>query len=170
MISEYLTKDNINLGFKAENWEAAIKKSGSILEANDLIEPEYIDAMIEMVKDKGAYIVITPGLALPHARPEKGAKKNGLSLLTLKEPVEFGHSKNDPVKVVISFCAADDSTHTQMLSELAEFLKDKKNVNYIKEVGSKKELLSYFENYDRGGESNEDLDSMRSRTGQQSYS
>ncbi|TDO94176.1 PTS system IIA component (L-Asc family) [Halanaerobium saccharolyticum] len=150
MISEYLTKDNIRLGVEAKDWKEAIKKSGSILEVNNLIEAEYIDAMIEMVKDKGAYIVITPGLALPHARPEKGAKENGLSLLTLKEPVKFGHSKNDPVKVVISFCAADDSTHTQMLSELAEFLKVKENVNYIKEVDSKEELLSYFENYDRG--------------------
>lgn len=166
MISEYLTKDNIRLDVEVADWKEAIQKSGSILEANDLIEAEYIDAMIEMVKDKGAYIVITPGLALPHARPEKGAKENGLSLLTLKEPVNFGHSKNDPVKVVISFCAADDSSHTQMLSELAEFLKDKKNVNYIKEVDSKKELLAYFKSYDEGGEGNEDSNSMRSRPGQ----
>ena len=166
MISEYLTKNNIRLGVEVADWQEAIKKSGSILEANGLIETEYIDAMIEMVKDKGAYIVITPGLALPHARPENGARKNGLSLLTLKEPVDFGHSKNDPVKVVISFCAADDSSHTQMLSELAEFLKDKKNVNYIKEVNSKKELLAYFKSYDKGGEGNEDFNSVRSRSGQ----
>ena len=152
MISQYITTDNIKLDVKVEDWQEAIKESGNILKNNDLIEEEYIDAMIDMVEDKGAYIVITPGLALPHARPEKGAKENGISLLTLKEPVEFGHSKNDPVKVVISFCAVDNSAHTQMLSELAEFLRDRENIDYIKEANSKEDLLSYFKKYDKGGE------------------
>mgnify|MGYP006282869439 FL=1 len=152
MISQYITKDNIKLNTKVENWQEAIKVSGNILKNNDLIEQEYIEAMIDMVEDNGAYIVITPGLALPHARPEKGAKENGLSILTLEKAVEFGHSKNDPVKVIISFCAVDNSSHTQMLSELAEFLRDKNNVEYIKEVDSKEDLLSYFEKYDEGGE------------------
>lgn len=152
MISEHISEKNIKLNMEVNDWKEAIKISGNILKANDLIKKEYIEAMIDMVKDKGAYIVITPGLALPHARPEKGAKKNGLSILTLKNPVEFGHSKNDPVQVVISFCAVDNSSHTQMLSELAEFLRNKKNVDYIKEVNSKEDLLGYFQNYDKGGE------------------
>lgn len=152
MISEHISKKNIKLNIEVEDWKEAIKTSGNILKNNQLIEEEYIEAMIDMVKDKGAYIVITPGLALPHARPEKGAKGNGLSILTLKNPVKFGHSQNDPVKVVISFCAVDNSSHTEMLSELAEFLRNKENVDYIKEADSKEDLLAYFKKYDEGGE------------------
>ncbi|MFW6311174.1 MAG: PTS sugar transporter subunit IIA [Nanoarchaeota archaeon] len=152
MISEYVSQKNIKLNTKVKDWKEAIKLSGNILKNNGLIKKEYIEAMIDMVKNKGAYIVITPGLALPHARPEEGVKENGLSIITLKSPVEFGHSKNDPVKVVISFCAIDSSVHTTMLSELAEFLRYKENVDYIKDVDSKKDLLAYFKKYEEGGE------------------
>jgi len=152
MISQYVDKDNIRTGYEAKNWKEAVRASGEILKKNDFITEDYIDAMIEMVEDKGAYIVITPGLALPHARPEKGAKENGLSILILKNPIEFGHSQNDPVSVVISFCAVDDSSHSQMLSELANFLRQKENIEYIKKVDSKEKLLNYFKKYDRGGE------------------
>lgn len=48
---------------------------GELLEKSGAIEPRYIDAMINTVKEIGPYIVIAPGIAMPHARPEAGAKK-----------------------------------------------------------------------------------------------
>ena len=35
-------------------------------------EPTYTEAMIDVVRDMGPYIVLAPGLAMPHARPEMG--------------------------------------------------------------------------------------------------
>ena len=47
-------------------------------------EPTYTEAMIDVVRDMGPYIVLAPGLAMPHARPEMGAKQVGTALVTLE--------------------------------------------------------------------------------------
>lgn len=152
MLSKYLNKSNIKLNIKAKNWKDAVKKAGKILVKNGDAEEKYIEAMLEMVKSNGAYIVISPGLAIPHARPENGAKGNGLALLTLDNTVEFGHPQNDPVKIIIAFCAADDSSHTEMISTLAKFLNKKENREFLFQVKNKKMLIDHIEKYDRGGE------------------
>ena len=40
-------------------------------------------------------------------RPELGVKQMGISLNTLKTPVEFGNSQNDLVKVVIALAVIE---------------------------------------------------------------
>jgi PTS system ascorbate-specific IIA component len=54
-----------------------------------VIEPEYVTAIVEQHHTLGPYYVLA-GLAMPHARPEEGAKGLGLSLLKLKQGVSFG--------------------------------------------------------------------------------
>ena len=44
-----------------------------------------------MVDEHGPYIVIAPGLALAHARPGPEVLADGLAVVTLAEPVPFGH-------------------------------------------------------------------------------
>ena len=40
--------------------------------------------MINNVKEIGSYIVIAPKVAIPHARPEDGTNKLGISFLKLE--------------------------------------------------------------------------------------
>ncbi len=117
---------------------------GELLEKSGAIEPRYIDAMINTVKEIGPYIVIAPGIAMPHARPEAGAKKIGMSLITLKNPVNFGNKENDPVKIVVSLCAIDHSSHLKALSELVELLGDEKFVSLLATAERKEEVLEYI--------------------------
>ena len=102
---------------------------------------QYIEAMIENVKGKGTYIVIAPGIAMPHARPEKGAQGIGFALVSLADPVVFGHPKNDPVQLVIALCAIDHQTHLNALSDLAELLSDPVNVEKILQADTPAEVL-----------------------------
>ncbi|AGB40758.1 phosphotransferase system mannitol/fructose-specifc IIA component (Ntr-type) [Halobacteroides halobius DSM 5150] len=152
MIKQYLNSKNIKTSVEVNDWEEAVEISGSMLVDNGLVKPSYIESMKDMIKKEGAYVVISPGLAIPHARPEKGVLEPGISLITLKTPVEFGHSKNDPVKVVIAFCASDDSSHVEMMRELVTFLNANKNLQYLKEANNKDKLISYIQNYDKGGQ------------------
>ena len=46
-------------------------------------------------------MVVMPGVVLLHAKPDYGVNRLGISLSTLKTPVEFGHDKNDPVDIVV---------------------------------------------------------------------
>jgi len=102
--------------------------------------------MINTVKEIGPYIVIAPGIAMPHARPEAGAKKIGMSLITLKTPVNFGNKENDPVKIVVCLSAIDHSTHLKALSELAGLLGDEESVNKIKLADEPKTICNLLNN------------------------
>lgn len=109
-------------GVPAENWQTAVRAAGQLLVDNQWARPEYVDAMLRTVKELGAYIVLAPGLAMPHARPEHGALQVGFSAITLTDPVEFGNPDNDPVQLVIAFCAPDHDAHIQSLAWLARRL------------------------------------------------
>lgn len=131
MLKNLLTTEVIRLNVEVKDWEEAVRIGGALLERAGAIEHRYIDAMIEVIRKIGPYVVIAPGIALPHARPEDGAKKVGISLITLRKPVDFGNKENDPVKIAICLSAIDQSKHVKALSELAELLEDKENVRRI---------------------------------------
>ena len=84
-----ISSKTIALNVDAKDWKEAVRVSGGLLVKNGLVEPRYVDAMIEMVNTIGPYIVISPGVAMPHARPEDGVLEPCMSLITLKTPDQF---------------------------------------------------------------------------------
>ena len=140
-LSDLLTDDVIAVNVSASDWKDAIRKSGELLLNIGVIEPRYIDAMIKFCKEYKAYIVIAPGIALPHARPEDGVKRICLSLITLKEPVRFGHPQNDPVDLVIALGAIDNKSHIKALGQLAKVLMDKETLKAIRSAQTKEDIL-----------------------------
>ncbi|MCR1898307.1 PTS sugar transporter subunit IIA [Irregularibacter muris] len=148
MIKDLLTKESIELNTEVENWEEAIRKGGQLLLKIGAITEEYIEAMINTVKELGPYIVITEGVALPHARPERGALKMGMSLLTLKNPINFGSEDNDPVKLVVSFSSGDDKSHLGFLSRWVEILDDQETIEKIIQAKDKEEVINILRAFD----------------------
>lgn len=141
MLKEILTESLIDLHYHAKNRDEAVRRSGELLVENGLAAPSYIDGMIKNVEVNGTYIVIAPGIAMPHARPEEGALDIGFSIVTLQEPVVFGHPKNDPVRIVIGLCAVDHQTHLKALAELVEILSHEENVERFLNAEKAKEIL-----------------------------
>ncbi|MGI5858609.1 MAG: BglG family transcription antiterminator [Tepidanaerobacteraceae bacterium] len=141
VLKDLLTEKTTKLNVKANNWEEAIRIGGELLVENGFVEQRYVDAMIKNVKELGPYIVIAPGIAMPHARPEDGVKKVCMSLITLSNPVEFGNEENDPTKIVICVGAKDHHTHLKAISELTQLLECSENVSRIKHFKDVKDLL-----------------------------
>ncbi|MDP1188982.1 PTS sugar transporter subunit IIA, partial [Klebsiella pneumoniae] len=88
-----------------DSWENAVRLAAEPLQMQGYIAGSYIEAILQSHKELGPYNVLAPGLAMPHARPEQGVLRNGLSLLLIKEGGSFGSSENDPLSVVIMLCA-----------------------------------------------------------------
>ena len=149
MLEKYLTRDTISLNFTAKDWEAAVRKGGELLVNAGKCLPGYVDAMARTVRELGPYMVIAPGLALAHARPEDGALAIGLSLVTLDTPVAFGSAINDPVELVISFCAVYKNDHIGMLKDLADFLRSDDNLSLLKAAKTIDEVLQAVANRKR---------------------
>ncbi|MPQ44910.1 PTS sugar transporter subunit IIA [Clostridium tarantellae] len=147
MISKFLDEDVIELDVNVENWEEAVKKAGELLVKKGLVQKEYVQAMINTVKEMGAYIVISEGIAMPHGRPEDGVNAVGVSLITLKTPVEFGNKEYDPVKVVICLCAKNHESHIELLKNLMVVLEDDEFVKKIDLCKSKKDIIDLLERY-----------------------
>ncbi|WP_032122612.1 BglG family transcription antiterminator [Clostridium amazonitimonense] len=142
VLKEVLNIEDVKLNVDAKDWRDAIRIGGGLLQAKGVIGCEYIDAMIKNAEENGAYIVIAPGIAMPHARPEFGVKGIGMSLITLKNPIEFGNPKNDPVTLVICICAVDHSSHLKALSELMDILAEENNIEFIKNAKTEEEVMS----------------------------
>ncbi|MBU5592536.1 BglG family transcription antiterminator [Clostridium sp. MSJ-4] len=142
VLKEVLNIEDVKLNVDAKDWRDAIRIGGGLLQAKGVIGSEYIDAMIKNAEENGAYIVIAPGIAMPHARPEFGVKGIGMSLITLKNPIEFGNPKNDPVTLVICICAVDHSSHLKALSELMDILAEENNIEFIKNAKTEEEVMS----------------------------
>ena len=123
-LSHLLSAEAIRLGASAEDWRAAVRLAGDALAASAATEPAYTDEMIATVEQLGPYIVIAPGIALAHSRPSPAVHRAGISLVTLAEPVNFGHRTNDPVRLVVGLAAPDEEGHITALSTLADFLSD----------------------------------------------
>jgi len=148
VLENILTEKAIRLKARAVDWQEAVRMGGELLVNAGFAKPSYIEAMVETVKELGPYSVIAPGIAMPHARPEAGVLKPGLSLVTLENPIEFGNKENDPVDIVVSFCATDNTSHIQMLAELAQLMGSEEAVSTIrnaKEVSEVTQLLKIFQ-------------------------
>jgi PTS system ascorbate-specific IIA component len=140
LLSKALGQGSIILGAAAESWEAAVRLAGDGLVASGRTTHQYTDDMVAAVHELGPYIVIAPGLAMPHTRPSESVLETGLSLVVLKEPVSFGHQKNDPVHVLFGLAALDHDRHLEMLSEFAALASGPNFINSLLSCSSTSEI------------------------------
>ena len=142
MIEKLLTEEAVDINIKADNWEDAVVEAGKLLLKNNKIEEKYIEAMIETVKEMGPYIVMAPGIAMPHGRPESGVLDLGISVISLDEAVNFGSSEFDPVKLVFAICAKENKSHIELLQDLSYILDDEELLKEAENCNSSKDLLN----------------------------
>ena len=65
-------------------------------------------------------MVIAKNVALPHARPEEGAKKVGLGITVLKHPVKILGQAS--MKYIFTLAAVDNKRHLTALAELVTLI------------------------------------------------
>ena len=131
MIRDWLPPDKINVITSIDNWKNAVRLSAEPLLEQGYMAEHYIEAILKSHEELGPYYLLAPGLAMPHARPEQGALRNGLSLLHIKEGISFGSTENDPVYVIIMLCARSGNEHITMIGELAELFSDQQKLERL---------------------------------------
>jgi len=108
----------------AADWREAVTLAGEALARSGAAKPEYAREMIRMIEEHGPYVVIAPGLALAHARPGPEVLADGLAIVTLANPVTFGHPHNDPVSVVLGLAVATAAEHLAIVAAVANVFND----------------------------------------------
>jgi PTS system ascorbate-specific IIA component len=122
----------VRAGVHCEGWREAVRVAGGLLVETGAATERYVDAIVGAVEELGPYIVLAPGIAIAHARPEDGAVAVGFALARLAEPVAFGSRSNDPVDLVFAFASPDKDQHIAALSTLADFIESGSNLERMR--------------------------------------
>ena len=144
LLQDLLSEDNVSFRYPAETWEDVIRHGGQLMVDAGFTDPTYTEAMIDVVRDMGPYIVLAPGVAMPHARPEMGAKQVGAALVTLEKPIDFGSPENDPVSVAIFLCAPNKDEHIQLLTDIATLFEDEEFLDAAVNFESIEDVQSFL--------------------------
>lgn len=150
-LQEMLRPPLVAVDVRVKNWQEAVRLCGRLFHADGATEERFSEAMIRVAIEFGPYIVVAPGIALPHARPEDGVIRASMSVIKLSTPVNFGNAENDPVWLVVALAAIDDRQHLQGLAELAAVLSDPLNIERLKACQTPEELLDVFYSIPVGG-------------------
>jgi len=149
MLRDLLIKQHINIVDEIDNWQKAIQLASEPLLDNGYITNDYINAMIDNVLNLGPYIVIAPQIALPHARPEQGVQKLGMSLLKVNNGCAFSESEEHRVNIIIVLAAIDNETHLKALSQLTKLLSSKENREALIKTNNIEEILQLVNEYSK---------------------
>lgn len=139
-LTDYVSEACTALQQEAGSWEEAVRLAGGLLERQGHIDPSYTEAMVNMVKELGPYIVIMPGVALAHARPENNVMQNSIGVATFRGGVSFGNESNDPVYAVFAIAARSDEEHLKLFRTLAKFIAEEENVERLKQARAFSEI------------------------------
>lgn len=135
-----LALDLVEAEVSASDFKEAIAAAGRILERTGIATAEYTSAMVRVVEEFGPYIVIVDGVALAHAAPGNGVIRNGISVASLAQPVDFGLGKL--VRLVFALAATDHDSHIENLGELAALLGEAETLSRLLEAKTSQEIHS----------------------------
>lgn len=141
MFAGVIDERAVAVGAEAGSWQEAVGLCGGLLVESGVAEERYVPAMIRTVEELGPYVVIAPGVAIPHARPEDGAMKPGISLVILREPVEFGSEENDPVDLLFGFATTGSDAHVEIIRALAEFIGEQESLERLRQARTEDDAL-----------------------------
>ena len=135
-----LTVDTIEIVEQVADWQEGIRLLGDSLVDEGYIEESYVEQTIKVIKDKGAYVVISPHISLVHARPEDGVINTSIGLALVKEGVNFGHDY-DPVHLLFLLAPEDEVSHLSALAELLKLIDRSDFVDEMLTANTKEEVV-----------------------------
>ncbi|MCS4488499.1 BglG family transcription antiterminator [Streptococcus sciuri] len=134
MLGELLTQETFSCSSDQLSWQEAIALAAQPLIANGAVEEGYATAMIQKVEEFGPFIDLGKGVAIPHARPEDGVNRIGMSLLVLENPVYLLDDPKHEIRLFICIAAIDNQTHLKALSGLTAILRKEENIQQLIEA------------------------------------
>lgn len=137
--------NSIILNARADNWQQAIKLGTDCLEQAGVVDDRYYPAILSVTEEIGAYYILAPGLAMPHASTKNGPLANGFALVTLQEPVIFDED-NEPVDILVTVAATDQTTHNKSgIMQVASLFGNQANFERVRNARTPEEIITLIE-------------------------
>lgn len=137
--------DSVQVVDSIENWQDSVRLCLQPLLNQHFLRESYIDAAIKSAINLNFYYLISEGLAMPHARPEEGALKNGFSMLIVKKGIHFGEHRNNPVFCLIGFTAIDSKSHIDAMMDISTIFGDDDIIPKLISLSDPQAVLEFLE-------------------------
>ncbi|OUP09445.1 BglG family transcription antiterminator [Collinsella sp. An2] len=139
---------NVRLDKEAHSWQEAVRVSGEPLVESGAIDSGYIDLVVANITELGPYVVISQGVALPHAAGAGHVHRTAMSCVRLAEPVAFGAADRDPVRFVFMLATVDATSHMRALVHLAELLTTPEFMQTLAETDNVQQLMDFVTDFE----------------------
>ncbi|MDD4371488.1 MAG: PTS sugar transporter subunit IIA [Anaerostipes sp.] len=137
-----LSLKKIELDYEASDWEEAVREAGKLLYEDGAVEKQYIEGMVSNIKKNGPYVVIYPGIAVPHSDTEMGVIKEAASIVRLKTPVKFYSEINDPVKYIIGLSIMSAQSINRAIYDMTMIFGNEEIKNELDNITEIKDMLN----------------------------
>lgn len=152
MLKEFVNNGHTAFHEKFDSWEAAIQAGCEPLLKDQTITQEYVNSVIQCVRDFGPYIVIAPMIAMPHStQGAVGVNATKISFMKVEQPVHF--KEDDPeydAKLFFTLASLDGDQHMRNIMQLSEMLMNDEIVQALLEAKNNDDLLSIHNKYLKG--------------------
>lgn len=119
-LNDFVSDDCIE--FRADSeFLTSIARAAELLSLAGAASADYPSEVVQIVRDKGPYMVVAPQVAIVHGRPSEQNLRSAISLVISQTELISG-SKNDPVRIVFAISSNSNKKHLEMLQSLSASL------------------------------------------------
>ncbi|GAB2023464.1 BglG family transcription antiterminator [Pseudolactococcus yaeyamensis] len=137
-----LPQQHIQIYRQPLTFTEAIRMCGKPLLRNGFVDSEYIETIIQNYNPEYPYFVIAPEVAIPHAGPEEGVNKLGMSLLRVTHPIPF--SSKLSVRILVMIAPKDKKSHLNAVISLYNLVNDQAFREQILSANYEREIYDLF--------------------------
>ncbi len=109
------------------------------------------DVLTDLLMDREKLMptALNNGVAVPHTRDFLlNAPYDVITVVFLKEPIEYGALDHRPVHTLFFLLANEDKRHLHLLAKIAHFCSDQQNLNILQMRPNQKELLDHVRRWE----------------------
>lgn len=147
ILDEYeniLKEENIIFNYDAKDIYDALEKGCSLLEG-EFTDKSYTKDILSIYEKNNSHIIRYNGLILPHTKNNNNVHKTGVSIISLKEPVNIKET-GEMIDTVVSFSIKDEKKSLDIISNLINMV-FKNEFKEILNEKNKYKIVEYLKNY-----------------------
>lgn len=149
MFKEIIEKGLYDFYDECDSWEDAIKKSCDKLIEKKIVDDRYPQQIIDTVNKYGPYIVLVPGVAMPHCQENaEGVNDTAIAFMKVNKPVVFDEDDRDKdAKIFFTVASEDNKKHLENIAALSDILCDDEIVEALCEAKNEEDLRKISKKY-----------------------
>ncbi len=149
MFDEIIEKGLYDFREEVDSWEDAIEKSCEKLIEKDIVDENYPKQIIETVNKYGPYIVLVPGVAMPHCQEcAEGVKDTSIAFMKVNKPVVFDEDDREKdARLFFTIASTDSEKHMKNICALSEILCNEEVIEDLNKVNNLQDLIKVKEKF-----------------------